>query len=120
LNNLSVTLDCNSNKLKIIGKFAVVLNITSPESPMKDYFILLLLLLLLLIIIIIIIIVEVVVIVIAAAVIVALLLVVTENFRSLSYRSINNVFNQRCILSVGSSIRLFKYRLKELLPLEDQ
>jgi len=119
LNNLSVTLDCNSNKLKIIGKFAVVLNITSPESPMKDYFILLLLLLLI-IIIIIIIIVEVVVIVIAAAVIVALLLVVTENFRSLSYRSINNVFNQRCILSVGSSIRLFKYRLKELLPLEDQ
>ena len=98
MNNLSVTLDCNSNKLKIIGKFAIILNITSPESPMKDYFILLLLLLLLLLLIIIIIItiivevVVVVVIVIAAAVIVALLLVVTKNFRSLSCRSLTNCF----------------------------
>ena len=58
LNNLNITLDCNCNKLKIIGKFAIVLNITSPESPVKDYFILLII-----IIIIIIIVVEVVVVV---------------------------------------------------------
>ena len=37
-NNLSVTLDCNSNKFKINGKFAIVLNITSPESPRKITF----------------------------------------------------------------------------------
>jgi len=61
-----------------------------------------------------------VVIVIAAAVLVALILVVTKNILSLSFRTLTNCFNQRCILFVGNSIRLFKYRLKELLPLEDQ
>jgi hypothetical protein len=77
LNNLSVTLDCNSNKLEIIGKFAIVLNITSPESPVKDYFILIIIITIIVEVMVVVVVV-VVVIVIAATVIVAPLLVITK------------------------------------------
>ena len=93
MNNLSVALDCNSNKFKIIGKFSLVPNITSPETPMKDYFLLLIIIIIIIIIVLEVVVVLVaVVIVIAAAVLVALLLVITRNLRSLSYRSLSKCF----------------------------